>query len=338
MDEATPPSRARREELDGVIRGPPPRGDGRDWLSNSTGTPSMPPPLPSALDPAILNKITRLELRARTIVEGFLSGMHKSPYHGFSVEFAEHREYAPGDDLRHLDWKVYARSDRLYLKEYELETNLRAHVLLDVSESMDYRSGKLSKLDLASLLAASMTYLVLRQQDAVGLTCFSRDINLQLPPHSGMGALRPLLAAFASARPAQTTDLGAVLNRAADRIRHKSLVILVSDLLDKPEAILKGLGHLRHRRHDIIVFHVLDAYEVQFPFDRMTLFDGLEEMPKVICDPKPIRQAYLEELGKFLVEIRKGCLQLGIDYCRFTTDQSLDVALSEYLARRLGTV
>jgi uncharacterized protein (DUF58 family) len=293
----------------------------------------MPSPA-TPLDPAILNKITRLELRARTIVEGFLSGMHKSPYHGFSVEFAEHREYAPGDDLRHLDWKVYGRSDRLYLKEYELETNLRAHILLDASESMDYRSGPRSKLELACVLAASMTYLILRQQDAVGLACFTRDLGLQLAPHSGMGALRSLLAAFASVRPAQTTDLGAVLSRAAERIRGKSLVLLVSDLFDKPDAILKGLQHLRHRRHDVIVFHVLDAYEVKFPFERMTLFEGMEEMPKVICDPKPIRQAYLAELNAFLAAIRKGCLQLGIDYVRFTTDQPLDVALSEYLARR----
>ncbi len=289
------------------------------------------------LDPTILNKITRLELRARTIVEGFLAGMHKSPYHGFSVEFAEHREYAPGDDLRHLDWKVYGRSDRLYLKEYELETNLRTHILLDASESMDYRSGKLSKLELASQLAASMTYLILRQQDAVGMACFSRDIGTRLTPHSGMGALHPLLAGIASARPGQTTDLGLVLNRIAERVRGKSLILLVSDLLDKPEAILKGLQHLRHRRHDVIVFHVLDAYEVTFPFERMTLFDGMEEMPKVIVDPRPIRKAYLDELNKFLGTIRKGCLQLGIDYVRFTTDQAIDVALSEYLARRLAT-
>ncbi len=289
------------------------------------------------LDPAILNKITRLELRARTIVEGFLAGMHKSPYHGFSVEFAEHREYAPGDDLRHLDWKVYGRSDRLYLKEYELETNLRTHILLDASESMDYRSGKLSKLELASQLAASMTYLILRQQDAVGLACFSRDIGYRLTPHSGMGALRPLLAGLASTRAGQTTNLGLVLDRVAERARNKSLILLVSDLLDKPDAILKGLQHLRHRRHDVIVFHVLDAYEVDFPFERMTLFDGMEEMPKVIVDPRPIRKAYLEELSRFLATIRKGCLQLGIDYVRFTTGQAIDVALSEYLARRLAT-
>jgi uncharacterized protein (DUF58 family) len=289
------------------------------------------------LDPAILNKITRLELRARTIVEGFLAGMHKSPYHGFSVEFAEHREYAPGDDLRHLDWKVYGRSDRLYLKEYELETNLRTHILLDASESMDYRSGKRSKLEVASLLAASMTYLILRQQDAVGLACFSRDIGYRLTPHSGMGALHPLLAGLASARAGQTTDLGLVLDRVAERVRNKSLILLVSDLLDKPAAILKGLQHLSHRRHDVIVFHVLDEYEVKFPFERMTLFEGMEEMPKVIVDPRPIRKAYLAELEAFLAAIRKGCLQLGIDYVRFTTDQPLDVALSEYLARRLGT-
>jgi uncharacterized protein (DUF58 family) len=288
------------------------------------------------LDPAILNKITRLELRARTIVEGFLAGMHKSPYHGFSVEFAEHREYAPGDDLRHLDWKVYGRSDRLYLKEYELETNLRTHILLDASESMDYRSGTRSKLELASLLAASMTYLVLRQQDAVGLACFSRDVGYRLAPHSGMGALRPLIAGLASTRAAQTTRLGLVLDRIAERVRNKSLILLVSDLLDKPEEILKGLQHLRHRRHDVIVFHVLDEYELTFPFQRMTLFEGLEEYPKLLVDPRALRKAYLDEIHGFCETLRKGCVRQSIDYVRVSTDQPLDFVLAKYLASRLS--
>ena len=290
------------------------------------------------LDAAVLNKVTHLEMRARMIVEGFLSGMHKSPYHGFSVEFAEHREYSPGDDLRHLDWKVFGRSDRLYLKEYELETNLRAHLLLDTSESMDYRSGKTSKLELGCYVAAALAYMLMRQQDAVGLACFSRDVGTRLPPHSGLGMLRPLLTALATAKPAEKTDLGRVLNAVAEQVRQKSLIVLISDLFDKPETILKGLHHLRHRRHDVIVIHILDEYEVKFPFERMTMFEGLEEMPRLIVDPKPLRKAYLDEINAFLAQIRKGCLQQAIDYCQITTDQPLDVALSEYLARRLGTM
>jgi uncharacterized protein (DUF58 family) len=288
------------------------------------------------LDPKVLNKITRLDLKARHIVEGFMGGMHKSPYHGFSVEFAEHREYAPGDDLKHLDWKVFGRTDRLYIKEYELETNLRSHILLDTSESMDYGSKETTKLELASHIAASMAYLILRQQDSVGMVCFDKEVKTFIPTSSSMGHLRPILGTLASSTAQNKTDLGVVLNTLAERIQRRGLIILISDLFDKPETILKSLQHFSHKRHDVIVFHVLDEYELTFPFERMTLFEGLEEYPKLLIDPRSLRKAYLEEVNKFCEEMRKGCVKQMVDYVRISTDQDLDVELTKYLAGRLS--
>src|SRR5204863_1706268 len=288
------------------------------------------------LDPKVLNKITRLDLKARHIVEGFMGGMHKSPYHGFSVEFAEHREYSPGDDLKHLDWKVFGRTDRLYIKEYELETNLRSHILLDTSESMDYGSKETTKLELASHIAASMAYLILRQQDSVGMVCFDKEVKSFIPTSSSMGHLRPILGTLASSTAQNKTDLGVVLNTLAERIQRRGLIILISDLFDRPETILKSLQHFAHKRHDVIVFHVLDEYELTFPFERMTLFEGLEEYPKLLIDPRSLRKAYLEEVNKFCEEMRRGCVKQMIDYVRISTDQDLDVELTKYLASRLS--
>lgn len=288
------------------------------------------------LDPKVLNKITRLDLKARHIVEGFMGGMHKSPYHGFSVEFAEHREYAPGDDLKHLDWKVFGRTDRLYIKEYELETNLRSHILLDTSESMDYGSRETTKLELASHIAASMAYLILRQQDSVGMVCFDKEVKSFIPTSSSMGHLRPILGTLASSNAQNKTDLGAVLNTLAERIQRRGLIILISDLFDRPETVLKSLQHFAHKRHDVIVFHVLDEFELTFPFERMTLFEGLEEYPKLLIDPRALRKAYLEEVNKFCEEMRKGCVKQTVDYVRISTDQDLDVELTKYLASRLS--
>jgi len=288
------------------------------------------------LDPQVLNKITRLDLKARHIVEGFVAGMHKSPYHGFSVEFAKHREYTPGDDIKHLDWKVFGRSDRLYIKEYELETNLRSHILLDTSESMDYKSGESSKLELACYIAASMAYLILKQQDSVGMVCFDKEIKHFVPSSSSLGHMRPILGTLAQATARNKTDLGAVFHAMAERFRNRGLIIIISDLFDKPEAILRGLQHFAHRRHDVIVFHVLDEYELTFPFERMTLFEGLEEYPKLLVDPRSLRKAYLEEVEKFCEEIRKGCVKQTIDYVQISTEKELDVELTKYLASRLA--
>jgi uncharacterized protein (DUF58 family) len=289
------------------------------------------------LDPKTLDKITRLDLKARMIVEGFVSGMHKSPYHGFSVEFAQHREYVPGDDPRHLDWKVFGRSDRLYLKEYELETNLRSHIILDVSESMQYGSDDLTKFELGCYIAASMAHMIINQQDAIGLATFSKELHSVIPPGSSAGHMGRVLTELVTRKAENTTELGTALHRLAEQFNRRSLVIVISDLFHDTDKTLEGLQHLRHRKHDVIVFHVMDPYEIDFPFQRMTRFEGLEDMPKIVCDPRAIRKAYQEEVNEFLSIIKRGCDQSGIDYAMITTDQQIDVALTTYLATRLGT-
>ena len=292
---------------------------------------------PRSLDPRVLNKIARLELRARDIVEGFVSGMHRSPYHGFSVEFATHREYVPGDDLRHLDWKVFGRSDRLYLKQYELETNLRSWIVLDTSESMGYRSGEQSKAQYAAILAASLAYLLVKQQDAVGLVLFDTQVRKIIPPSSNPAHFRGIVSELETVNPAQKTQTGRVFHDVAERLHKRGLLIVVSDLFDKPEEILSGFQHFRHRHYDVIVLHVMDEFEVNFPFERMTLFEGLEQLPELLIEPKALRKAYLEEVETFTSKIQRGCLQQKIDYVRATTDQPPEVVLSRFLAARMGT-
>ncbi|RMG07058.1 MAG: DUF58 domain-containing protein [Planctomycetota bacterium] len=264
--------------------------------------------------------------------------MHRSPYHGFSVEFAEHREYVPGDDIKHIDWKVYARSDRYYIKQYEEETNLTATILIDGSESMAYRgSTELpSKKDYACYVAASLVYLILRQRDAVGLTTFDESVRTFVPPGSSPSHRNLCLSALNELECRERTGLGPVLHSMAERVRRKGLIILISDLLDDPEAILAGLRHFRHRRHEVIVFHVLDHAERTFPFRSMTRFEGLERLGHVICDASALRAAYLEELEQHVGELRHGCRADRIDYVPIDTATPLDVALTSYLATRAG--
>jgi uncharacterized protein (DUF58 family) len=288
------------------------------------------------LDPKVLNKITRLDLKARHIVEGFMGGMHKSPYHGFSVEFAEHREYAPGDDLKHLDWKVFGRTDRLFIKEYELETNLRSHILLDTSESMDYGSKETTKLELASHIAASMAYLILVSRTRWAWSASTRRSRPSSRPRARWATCGRSSGRSPSRTPRTRPDLGHRAQCARRAHPARGLIILISDLFDKPEVILKSLQHFSHKRHDVIVFHVLDEFELTFPFERMTLFEGLEEYPKLLVDPRSLRKAYLEEVNKFCEEMRKGCVKQTVDYVRISTDQDLDVELTKYLAGRLS--
>jgi len=286
------------------------------------------------LDPEVVSKISPLDLRARLVVEGFISGLHQSPYRGFSVEFAEYREYVPGDDLRHIDWKVFGKTDRHYIKQYEEETNLVCHVLLDLSESMAYGSGSVTKQDYASTIAAALIYLVIQQQDAVGLGLFDREVRRFLPAGSHHGHMKQLLAAVAEAEAGEPTDIAGVMHDLGDRIRKRGLVVVISDFFDDPEKILQGIQILRHRRHDLIVLHVLDAHEVDFPFETMTKFVGLEDTGVRIANPRALRKAYLAELESHLETIKTGCHSVGADYVRLTTKQRLDVALSAYLATR----
>ncbi len=298
------------------------------------------------LDPKLLSRISRLEMKARLIVEGFISGLHKSPYHGFSVEFAEHREYVPGDDIRHIDWKVFGRSDRFYIKQYEEETNLRSYILLDVSQSMAYPhapgSGKegdrVSKYEYGTFVAAGLCYLLLRQQDAVGLTLFDDRVRTFVAPSSSPSHLGALLGEIEKSPLREKTDVGSIFHEVADRIKKKGLILIVSDLFDDIARLKRGLKHLRHKGHDVIVFHVLDEDELTFPFQRMTLFEGLEGFPELLANPQSLRAAYLEEITSFLAEVRKICRDLRVDYVQLNTASPLDVALTAYLAKRAGTL
>jgi uncharacterized protein (DUF58 family) len=288
------------------------------------------------LDPRVLNKVGRLELRARLVVEGFVTGMHKSPYRGFSVEFAQHREYVPGDDLRHIDWKIFGKADRFVVKQYEEETNLRAHLFLDQSESMNYaHDGGMAKFDYAATACASLAFLIQQQADAVGLTLFDEKVATQVPPSNTRANLGKLFTALEAAKSRQQkTKVGAVLHELANQLRQRGMVMIFSDLFDDPDAVLRGLREIQSRGHDIVVFHVLDRDEVEFPFERMTLFRGLEQMPELLCDPKSLREAYLKEIEGFAEQIRKGCLAQRIDYVRVVNDNPLDVILTSYLSAR----
>jgi uncharacterized protein (DUF58 family) len=299
------------------------------------------------LDPKVLTKLSRLELKARLIVEGFIAGLHRSPFRGFSVEFAEHREYVPGDDIRHVDWKVYGRSDRYYIKQYEEETNLKAHILVDASESMAYpgASGSApapgdgpSKFEYASWVAASLAHLILRQRDAVGLTLFDDRVRKTVPPSSSPGHLENLVAVLEEPGLSAKTNAGSVLHEFADRLKRKGLIIVISDLLDDVEQVKRGLRHLRHRGHEVIVFHILAHDELVFPFERLTLFEGLEGLPHKLAHPRTLRDAYLAELETNLTEVRRACRDDPIDYVRIDTEDKLDVALSSYLATRSSTL
>jgi uncharacterized protein (DUF58 family) len=290
------------------------------------------------LDPLTLAKVRSLELQARLVVEGYLSGMHKSPYHGFSVEFAQHREYVPGDDIKHIDWKVYGRTGRYYLKQYEEETNLVCWLLLDTSESMQYRSGEVSKFDYACMVSAALSYLILHQQDAVGMVTFDDQVRRLLKPSSQPSHLKQVVGLMNQGPARQKSRLGAVFHDLAERMPRRALVIVLSDLFDEVSEIVTGLQHLRHKRHEVVVFHILDAAEVDFPFQQATLFRGLEQLPELLTDPRNLRKGYLEELQGYLQQVERGCRGQNIDYLRLRTDTNLGVVLSSYLAQRLTRI
>src|SRR5712691_4771345 len=285
-------------------------------------------------DPQTLSRLSRLQMRARLVVEGVISGLHRSPYHGFSVEFAQHRAYTPGDEIRYLDWKVFGRSDRFYVKEFEEETNLKAYLLLDSSDSMTYRSGELSKLEYGSIVAASLAQLMLQQRDAVGLGLFNDQVQRYLPPRGLASHFTQMLTELEAPSTAPKTDLAATFHAMAEQIKRRGLIIVISDLFGPPEQALMGLRHFRHRRHEVIVFHVLDQHEIDFPFEDLTRFDGLEGEPHVLVDPQAVRAEYLREFGAFAGALERGCREIDIDLVRMPTDQPIDQLLSAYLAAR----
>jgi uncharacterized protein (DUF58 family) len=288
------------------------------------------------LHPEAIKRIARLEIRARHIVEGFLSGMHRSPYFGQSIEFLQHREYAWGDDLRHVDWKVWAKQDRYYVKQFEEETNLRCTLLVDVSNSMRYGRGHLNKYEYASTIAVSLAYLILRQQDAVGCVSFDEQTRMTVPLRTKRNHLNSVIQALDISAPKQKTNLYQILREAAETYPRRGMMVIISDLLAERESFFKGLKLLRQRGHDVLVFHVMDDDELDFPFNGPTRFEGLELPQHLACNPRALREGYLQSLNRFLEQVRRGCAQNTVDYALLRTSQPLDAALAAYLSNRLG--
>ena len=286
------------------------------------------------LDPAILARLATIELKARAVVEGLLSGLHRSPLKGFSVEFAEYRQYLPGDDLARIDWKVYARSDRYYVKKFEEETNVDCHLLLDVSASMGYGSRGVTKLEYGSVLAASLAYLMNRQRDAVGLTTFDDAIVTMVPPSARASHLRSILVTLDRIGLGRRTDVSKPLHLLADAISKRGLIVFISDLLDEPERIVDGLRHFRFRGSEVIVFHLLDPAELTFPFERAARFRDMELGDEVMAVPSVVRREYLEALNTALDRYKRELGSEGIDYRLLDTSTPLEFALMSYLSTR----
>ena len=290
------------------------------------------------LDPAIVARLGTIDLKAKTIVEGFLTGLHRSPFKGFSVEFAEYRQYLPGDDLATLDWKIYARTDRHVVKKFEEETNLECHILLDVSRSMGYGSHEVTKLQYASYLAGALAYLMNRQRDAVGLLTFDERIRDLLPSSARPGHLKAVLVTLERLTLGTRTDIAKPLSDLVQAIRKRGLVVLISDLLDDPDRIIEGLKHFRYRGTDVVVFQVLDPHELSFPFERAARFRDLESDHEVVAVPAAVRNTYKARLDAMVANFRSVLGQNGIDYTLLDTSQPLEVALLAYLQTRRRTL
>ena len=286
------------------------------------------------LDPKVVARLSTLELRARTIVEGLLTGLHRSPYKGFSIEFAEYRQYIPGDDLSTIDWKVYARSDRHYVKKFEEETNLDCHILLDVSGSMGYGSSGLTKFQYAQMLAASLAYLMKRQRDGIGLTAFDEGIVGMLPASARTGHLRALLVTLERLKLGAKTNVAKPMLQLASSITKKGMVVLISDLLDDPEAVIRGLKHFQFRGTDVVVFHILDPHELEFPFERATRFQDMESDAEVMAVPALVRQHYVDAMRALIDRYRRELGGAGVDYVQLTTSEPLEIGLMQYLSAR----
>jgi uncharacterized protein (DUF58 family) len=290
------------------------------------------------LHPEAIKRISRLEVRARHIVEGFLSGMHKSPYFGQSVEFLQHREYATGDDLRHVDWKVWARQDRLYVKQFEEETNLRCTLLVDVSNSMAYGNGSLNKYEYGCTLACSLAYLILRQQDGVGCVTFDDHVRVTVPIRTKQNHIFSIVDSLKVQEPRDKTDMYAILRQVAESAPRRGLMVLVSDLLADREGLLRGLRLLRQRGHDVLIFHVMDDDEIDFPFNGPMRFEGLESPEFLNCNPRALREGYLAALQTFLDEVRREAARNSCDYSLIRTSEPLDAALATFLSKRLAVM
>jgi uncharacterized protein (DUF58 family) len=287
-------------------------------------------------DPTLIGAATRLEFHARQVVEGVISGLHKSPYHGFSVEFAQHREYTPGDEIRYIDWRVAARSDRFYVKEFEEETNLKGYLLVDTSESMRYQGHRkpFSKLEYASLMAAAFASLLMQQRDAAGLVLFNDGVRKFVPPRATGSHFTQLLEELVAAESRPKSDLAPTFHYVAEQIKRRGLVVVFSDLFGDLQDILEGLRHFRYRKHEVVVFQILDHDETTFPFDDLTKFEGLELEPELLVDPRGIRNEYLRQFNAFCEGLDRGCREIQVDLVRAVTTEDPADALSHYLAGR----
>lgn len=288
------------------------------------------------LHPEAIKRIARLDLRARHIVEGFLSGRHRSPYFGQSVEFRQHREYVAGDDLRHVDWKVWARQDRLTVKQFEEDTNLRCTLMVDLSSSMQYGSGPMNKYEIACTVASSLAYLILHQQDAVGCVTFDEKIRSTVPTRTKRTHLNSIIEALNVQQPADKTDMSTLLRQVAETYPRRGMMVLISDLLTDREPLFKGLKLLRQRGHDVLVLHIMDDDELDFPFSGPTRFEGLEAEDALNCNPRALRAGYMEALQEFLDDVRRTSAQSGIDYKLIRCSDPLDAALASFISARMG--
>lgn len=287
------------------------------------------------LEPQALARVKNLSMVARGVVEGAITGLHSSPFKGFSVEFAEHREYTAGDDPRHLDYRMLARTERLYIKQYEEETNMRVQVLLDTSGSMGYSfDGKLSKLQYGSYLTAILSYLMTRQQDSVGLTTFDTEVRLDMPARSSPRHFNEMMHQLEAIQPSKETHIADTLHKLANRFKKRCLIVLISDLYDEPEAVLRSLHHFRHRRHEVILFHVLDKAEIDFPFDDTIAFHDMETDERIQVEPAYVREEYKEQMEAFIENYRRSCAEAQIDYVLTDTSVPYDFMLSRYIAKR----
>ncbi len=286
------------------------------------------------LQPEMVAVLNSMALRARLVVEGYIIGQHRSPYHGFSVEFAEHRAYGPGDEIRHIDWRLFGKTERLYVKRYEEETNLRTHIILDTSRSMLYKSGTVSKLNYANSLAASLSYLMINQQDAAGLIQFSNKIDTFIPPKSKPSHLNIILKQLDDNKTGKDTKIENVIHQMAERIDKSGIVILISDLLDDPVEVINGLKHFRHKHQEVIVFHILDRKELEFDFNSRTRFLDMESGEEIITEPWHIRSNYTELISGLQKYYQKECRESLIDYVPIFTDENLDKSITGYLNKR----
>ena len=286
------------------------------------------------LTPQVIASLANLELQAKQVVEGFISGLHKSPFHGFSVEFSQHRPYLPGDSLRFIDWKVNARTDRYYIKQFEQETNLRSHILLDISKSMQFGAKAMNKFQYASALAASLAYLLIRQKDAVGLSLFDSKIRSHLTPRSVRSFLPQIYSELEKAIPGEDTHISSVLHEIADKIHRRSLVIIISDLFDDPDEVLKGLRHFRHDLHEVLVFHLMDPHEMAMDYSGEVVFKDLESGERIKTQAAYIRESYQEKINEFLEHYRVECSNNQISYQLIQTDMSFDKALTQFFLKR----